>query len=98
MMHPYPGIGFVASTIVCSGPAPHQSLNTDAGGEVADLLLPRLTLCLFSMRTLPAAYADPLDRDRSTLVCACAPIANLSVIATMSAVRISASLRVTTVK
>jgi hypothetical protein len=44
-----------------------------------------------STRTLPAACADPLDGDRSSLVCACAPIANVSVIATMRAVCISAS-------
>ena len=40
---------------------------------------------------LPAACTDPPDGDRSALVCAYAPIINVSVIATMSAVRISAS-------
>ena len=42
-----------------------------------------------STRPLPAACADPPDGDR--FVCACAPIGNANVIATMSAVRISAS-------
>jgi len=38
-------------------------INTDAGDGVAYLLLPRLTLCLFSTRTLPAGCADPPDGD-----------------------------------
>jgi hypothetical protein len=94
MVHPYPCIGFIASTILLQNRAASSALsritriNTDAGDGVAYLLLPRLTLCLFSTRTLPAGCADPPD---ASLVCACAPIANVSVIATTSAVRISAA-------
>src|SRR4029078_9443383 len=44
-----------------------------------------------STRPLPAACTDPPDGNRSALVCVCAPIANVGVIATTSAVRISSS-------
>jgi hypothetical protein len=62
-------------------------LNADAGNGIAYLLLSRNALCLcFNARF--AGGADPPDG----FVCACAPIGNESVIATMSAVRISAPL------
>ena len=48
----------------------------------------RLTLVPVFQRS---ACTDPPNGDRSALVCANAPIANVSVIATTSAVRISAS-------
>jgi len=62
MVHPYPCIGFIASTILLQNRAITR-INTDAGDGVAYLLLPRLTLCLFSTRTLPAGCADPPDGD-----------------------------------
>ena len=88
---PIPASGTLHRPLSVAEPRSVTRLNTDAGDGVAYLLLSRLTLCLFSTRTLLAACAVPPDGDRSPLVCACAPIANVSVIATMSAVRISAS-------
>ena len=46
MVHPYPCIGFIASTVVVAEPRRITRLNGDAGDGVAYLLLPRLTLCL----------------------------------------------------
>jgi hypothetical protein len=46
MVHPYPCIGFIASTVVVAEPRRITRLNAEAGDGVAYLLLPRLTLCL----------------------------------------------------
>ena len=51
-----------------------------------------------STRPLPAGLYRSVRWGRSAHVCACVPIANVSVIATTSAVRISASPRVSTVE
>jgi hypothetical protein len=63
MVHSFPSIGFAARPLSAAGLRRITRISTDAGDGVAYLLLPRLTLCLFSTRTLPAAWAVPLDGD-----------------------------------
>jgi hypothetical protein len=92
MVHPYPCIWFIASTVVSvAEPCRITRLNRDAGDGVAYLLLPRLTLC----PCFNAPFAGGLHRsarwDRSALVAPVPQSQIVKVIATTSAVRISAS-------
>jgi hypothetical protein len=77
--------GFIASTVVCCRTAPHHppECGCRRRGRVSAVAAPH-TVPVF--RRVPAGCADPPD---APLVCACTPIVNPSVVATMSAVRIS---------
>jgi hypothetical protein len=76
----------------CCRTAPHHPLERGSRrrGRVSAVAAPH-TVPVFQRALCRRAYTDPADGDRSALVCACVPIANVSVIATMSAFRISAS-------
>ena len=87
---PIPASGSSPRPLSVAEPRRITRINTDAGDGVAYLLLPRLTLVPVFQRALAGSLCRSARWDRSALVCACAPIVNASVIATMSAVRISA--------